>query len=89
MFLLGYAVSLYRFQSLAWATIVASLALGITVGAGMLLTTFIRLQPQEPQQIAPVTPTAKGRAVDFTLASDGPDDEATQVAQPWQTEMAS
>jgi hypothetical protein len=89
MFLVCYAVSLYRYQSLMWATLVASIALGITVGAGMLLTSFIRIGPAESEQVASsAPPTAKGRAVDFTLAGDG-DDDANHGAQPWQTEMAS
>jgi hypothetical protein len=87
IFLVCYAVSLYRYQSLTWATIIASVALGITVGAGMLLTSFIRLGPVESEQIAtPAQSPAKGRAVDFTLAADEDDD---QGVQPWQAEMAS
>ena len=48
LFLVSFVVSLYRNHSLGWASIVATSALAIVVCAGLLLTSFIRLQPSEP-----------------------------------------
>jgi hypothetical protein len=73
LFLIGFAVSFYRNHSLTWASIVATLALGITVGAGMLLTSFIQLppggveQPDEPVTRQPVAAPRHGQLFDVSL----------------------
>jgi hypothetical protein len=73
LFLVGFAVSYYRNQSLTWASLAATLALAITVGAGLLLTSFIQLAPNggeaaeaEPAE-QPAAAKRQGQLFDVSL----------------------
>ena len=82
LFLIGFVVSYLRNDSLTWASIVATAALCITVGAGLLLTSFIRLQPvpvalpAHEAAAQPTTVSRKGNRFDVSLDDEDTPSEA-------------
>jgi hypothetical protein len=58
IFLMTYLVSLYRFRSFEWAMITSSVAFGVTILAGALMTAFIRLHDEPAETKADAAPEA-------------------------------
>ena len=76
-FLVSYLVTMLRTRSFEWAIFASSLVLVVMVGAGLFVTSFIRVTLTDSAERSPEAPTGpKGRAVDLTLQDDDRDEVA-------------
>lgn len=82
IFLVSYAISLWRYGSFEWAMLTSGIALVVTVIAGSLFATFVRYQairaavraqsqPAEPHQPGQPGTSPAGNGLDFTASGDG------------------
>ena len=55
VFLVAYLIGLYRSRSFEWAMLTSSIAFGVTILAGAVLVSFVRLrdEPEETEETGP------------------------------------